>query len=130
MIKWSLAAELLALIIIIFLMLHYHDRRLAANYRRNMYRLCLWMSAAAIILNIICVSVISLSDKVPVWVNLLFNSAYFIQVVLLCSVVAAYLSSLILEHVYEEISYICCTSEPYVLVRGGMECKKRGPLLF
>ena len=36
MIKWSLAAELLALIIIIFLMLHYHDRRLAANYRRNM----------------------------------------------------------------------------------------------
>ncbi|MBT9811403.1 EAL domain-containing protein [Enterocloster citroniae] len=102
MIKWSLAAELLALIIIIFLMLHYHDRRLAANYRRNMYRLCLWMSAAAIILNIICVSVISLSDKVPVWVNLLFNSAYFIQVVLLCSVVAAYLSSLILEHVYDK----------------------------
>ena len=102
MIKWSLAAELLALIIIIFLMLHYHDRRLAANYRRNMYRLCLWMSAAAIILNIICVSVISLSDKVPVWVNLLFNSAYFIQVVLLCSVVAAYLASLILEHVYDK----------------------------
>lgn len=100
MIKWSLAAELLALIIIIFLMLHYYDRRLVSNYRRKMYRLCLWMSVFTILLNILCVYTISQPEKIPLRVNMVLNSAYFIQAVLLCSVVAVYLSSLILEHVY------------------------------
>lgn len=103
MIRWSLAAELLALIIIIFLMLHYYERKLAANYRRKMYRLCLWMSVLTILLNILCVHTISIASRIPLWINMALNSAYFMLAVFLCTVVSVYLATLILEHVYSRI---------------------------
>ena len=41
MVMWSLAAELLGLIIHIILILYYHERRLVSNSRRKIYQVCL-----------------------------------------------------------------------------------------
>ena len=50
---WSLAAELLGLIIHIILILYYHERRLVSNSRRKIYQVCLWISVLTILLNIV-----------------------------------------------------------------------------
>lgn len=102
MLKWSLSAEFLALILIVTLMFYFHEKGLADTARRRMFRLCLWLSAGSILLNMVCVFTIERAARLPLWVNLVLNSAYFLVVVLTCSVMALYLFSLILEHVYDK----------------------------
>lgn len=102
MVMWSLAAELLGLIINIILILYYYERRLVSNFRRKMYQLCLWISVSAILLNIICVHMVIDPFMYPYWLNMALNSLYFIICVAMCSVVAVYMFMLTLEHVYDK----------------------------
>lgn len=41
MVMWSLAGELLGLIIHIILILYYYERRLVSSIRRKIYQVCL-----------------------------------------------------------------------------------------
>lgn len=79
MVMWSLAAELLGLIIHIILILYYHERRLVSNSRRKIYQVCLWISVLTILLNIVCVhmvtqpAVVSHGVKQPVFHSVCFD---------------------------------------------------------
>lgn len=107
MIRWSLAAELLALIIISILIIYYYERKPTSSYKRKMYHMCLWMSILSIIIDVICVYMVDFSYQVPYWINMLFNSSYFISIIFTCSLLAIYLFSLTLEHVYSKIFLKC-----------------------
>lgn len=100
MVRWSLAAELLAFILMIMIALFYYDRKQAKTVRRRLFECGLWMGEGSILLNAVCVYTIENYERVPVWLNMLLNSAYFWLVVCTCSVMAAYLFDLLLEHVY------------------------------
>ena len=102
MVMWSLAAELLGLIIHIILILYYHERRLVSNSRRKIYQVCLCISVLTILLNIVCVHMVTQPAVVSHGVNMLLNSLYFILCVLTCSVMAVYMFALTLEHVYDK----------------------------
>lgn len=102
MIMWSLAAELLGLIINLILILYHYEKRLVSNFRRKVYHLCLWISVVTTVLNIICVYMVTHPALVSYRVNLACNSAYFILCIMMCSVVAVYMFSLTLEHVYNK----------------------------
>lgn len=102
MIQWSLAGDFMSFIVIFVLMLYFYEKRMLANIRIRLYRACLWSSMLSIILNAVCVYLIEHSDRVPYWVNMLFNSMYFELTVIVCSLIAAYVFIKMLEHVYDK----------------------------
>lgn len=102
MVKWSLAAELLAAMMIVVLMAYYREKKLAVTRKGKVYRSCLGLSLATVLLNAVCVYTIEHTEQVPRAVNLILNSAYFLVAVLACSVIVLYLCYLILEHVYDK----------------------------
>ena len=102
MVMWSLAGELLGLIIHIILILYYYERRLVSSIRRKIYQVCLWISVTTILLNIVCVHMVIQPTAVSYGVNVLLNSLYFILCILTCSVMAVYMFALTLEHVYDK----------------------------
>lgn len=73
--KWSLSAEFFACILLVILLLYFYERRWAVTARRRMYGLCLWLSLSSVILNTLCVVTIQNAARVPLWVNLMLNSA-------------------------------------------------------
>ena len=101
MLVWSISAELFSLILLLVLMLSFYEKRWSASPSSRIYSLCLWLSAGAILLNLLCVGTLSRPDLVPRWVNLLLNSGYFLLVVLLSTTIAYYLAYLVLEHVFD-----------------------------
>lgn len=102
MINWSLIPEYIALLLILVIMLFFYDKNRIRTFRRTLYWTCLWLSAADIILNIICVHTIENASTIPIWANTLINTFYFWLSVLMCSCVAFYLFRRILEFVYEK----------------------------
>ena len=102
MIRWSLSAELLCIIILMLLMFSSHGQKQAPTRSQRVYQTCLLLSLDSILLNILCVFTIGGTIVVPLWLNVLLNSLYFFISVLMCSVMAAYLFSLILEHAYSD----------------------------
>lgn len=102
MIKWSVSTEVFSLILLFVLILNFHERRWGSHPQRRLYQLCLYLSAGTMVVNILCTCFLSLPQVIPVWVNLLFNSAYFLMVVAVCSIVAFYLCRLLYEHIYQQ----------------------------
>ena len=100
--KWFLSAELFSLIIILILMLNFYDRRWKGFPQRKIYHLCLLTSAGSILLNILCVYIIGQAWDVPLWVNLLCNSGYFLLIVAVSTIIAYYLMRLLFEHIYQQ----------------------------
>lgn len=96
-----MAAELFSLIIIFILMLNFYERRWKGFPQRKIYTLCLHTSAASILLNIICVGAINKAWDFPLWVNVLSNSAYFLLIVSVSTIIAYYLMYLLFEHIYQ-----------------------------
>lgn len=102
MVRWSLSAELLCIIILVLLMFSSHGQKQTPTRRQRVYQVCLLLSLASILLNILCVFAIVGTISAPLWLNVLLNSLYFFISVLMCSVMAAHLFSLILEHAYSD----------------------------
>ena len=100
MIRWSLSAELLCMVILALLILSSYGQSLPYTRRQLVYRTCLLLSLFSILLSVLCVLTVDRIIPVPLWLNILLNSLYFFVSVLMCSVLAAYLFALILEHVY------------------------------
>ena len=100
--KWFLSAELFSLIIILILILNFYDRRWKGFPQRKIYHLCLLTSAGSILLNILCVYIIGQAWDVPLWVNLLCNSGYFLLIVAVSTIIAYYLMRLLFEHIYQQ----------------------------
>lgn len=100
--KWFLSAELFSLIIIFILMLNFYERRWKGFPKRKIYHFCLLTSAGSILLNILCVYTIDQAWNIPLWVNLLCNSAYFLLIVAVSTIIAYYLMRLLFEHIYQQ----------------------------
>lgn len=103
--KWSLAAEALAFILIIMIGVFYYDRRVVQYRRRRIFGVCLWMAGISIILNVISVYTIEHYDLVPIWLNMVLNSAYFAVSVGMSILVSLYMFDLLLEHVYSKMCH-------------------------
>lgn len=102
MLQWSLAVELLAFIVVIVLMISFYDNKQTMSARKKIYEAGLWLTESSILLNVICVYTVEHSDTVPLWLNMILNSGYFLVTVLTSVMGAAYLFDLFLEHVYEK----------------------------
>lgn len=100
--KWFLSAELFSLIIIFILMLNFYERRWRGFPQRKIYQFCLLASAGSILLNILCVYLIDHVWDIPLWVNLLCNSLYFLLIVAVSTIIAYYMMRLLFEHVYPQ----------------------------
>ena len=100
MIKWSVSTEVFSLIILFILILNFHERRWGGFPQRRLYCLCLHLSAVTVILNILCTYFIYLTDRIPFWVHMVCNSAYFLLIVAVSSIVAYYMCRVLYEHIY------------------------------
>lgn len=101
MINWLLIPELFSLILIVIIMLFFREKRRRyglPNQNRRLYWCCLWLSLLSVVLNMVCVYAIQYSQWIPLQVNLLLNSAYFMTCVLMSTAIALYLRSRILEY--------------------------------
>lgn len=100
MIKWSVSTEVFSIIILFILILNFHERRWGAHPQRRLYRLCLYLSIGTLTVNILCTYFISLTFAIPLWVNIICNSAYFLMIVAVSTIIAYYMCRLLYEHIY------------------------------
>ncbi len=98
--KWSVSTEVFSLIILFILILNFRERRWKEFPQRRCYQFCLYLSVGTIALNILCTYLISLGRSIPLWINLVCNSAYFLSIVAVSSALAYYMGHLLYEHVY------------------------------
>lgn len=101
-IRWTVIPEYMALLLIFVIMLFFYDKRRVRTFRRSLYWVCLWLSAASIAVNLLCVYTIERTRELPIWINIALNSLYFWLSVLMCSAVAFYLFQRMLEYVYDK----------------------------
>ena len=124
--RWSLVGEFYSFFIlfILFLRYHWYERGTAPNRRRVLFTRCLLLSMSSIVVNVICVLTINHVGLVPVWFNVILNTAYFLMSVLMCSFLAYLLFDATLEHVYdkhclslskEEVEANLAAGKPYVI---------------
>ncbi len=104
MIRWSLAGEFMAFIVLITLMLYFHEKRVVISARKRFYGLCLLFSLLCIGLNVLCILLLDYPGHSPYWLNMFLNSMYFLLIIVVSSMIAAYLLLMILEHVYDKHS--------------------------
>ena len=100
MIKWSMSTEVFSLIILLILILNSRERRWKGFPLRRIYQICLYLSVFTILLNILCTYFIYQASVIPLWVNMVCNSAYFLLIVAVCTIIACYLCRLLHEHIY------------------------------
>lgn len=102
MLYWPLLTEIIALLLVCVLLLSLSSYNKPINHSLKMYWFCLVFSGLSIILNIVCTILLGYPGQVPLVVNLVANSIYFLLVVVLCSTIAMYIFEKMLEHVYEQ----------------------------
>lgn len=102
MTNWSLVAEFLALILIVVIALYFNDRKQVLTNRRWIFQASLQLAMMSVIMNVVCLWTIEWSDRIPIPINVILNSTYFLLCVWTSSVVAYYMFDLILEHVYDK----------------------------
>lgn len=101
MIDWTLSVEFFCLIVILILISNFYGNRWHALLSTRLYQICLWLSLTTISLNILCVFTIDQAARLPLWLNLLLNSCYFLMALGLSTTFGVYFLYLILEHVYD-----------------------------
>lgn len=101
LINWTLSVEIFCLILILILILNIYERRSDSMPTNRMYQRCLWLSMAAVLVNILCVFTIDRAESIPLWVNAALNTLYFLMVVGLSTLIGRYLVYLVTEHMYD-----------------------------
>ncbi len=102
--NWTLFGEFYSMLVLFILYIRYHwyERDVAKSDRWTLYRRCLQLSMASIVVNVLSVLVLDHPQAVPVWANLLVNNLYFLVTIGLCSLYAYLLFDAVLEHVYDK----------------------------
>ena len=101
---WSVLLELYSLVIllILFLRCYRYGRELTKKANLEQFSRCLLLSMAFILLNLLCMGTLARTDIIPVPINLVLNSAYFLLAIHLCTAYAQILFRDMLQHVYQE----------------------------
>ncbi|WP_080797488.1 putative bifunctional diguanylate cyclase/phosphodiesterase [Arabiibacter massiliensis] len=98
---WSLAAECMALLLIVVMALYAHGSfKVAPTRRGHLFNAALLMAGASIVLNAVCTILLE-RQSAPHWLLLALNSAYFLVIVWTASLIALYLYDLMLAHVHQ-----------------------------
>lgn len=101
---WSVLLELYSLVIllVLFLRCYRYGRELTKKANLEQFSRCLLLSMAFILLNLLCMGTLARTDIIPVPINLVLNSAYFLLAIHLCTAYAQILFRDMLQHVYQE----------------------------
>ena len=116
--EFSLKMEVISIIIIGVLLSYYNERQKGVNLKNRCFRFCLHLSLISIFLNILAVWGIRFSSEIPLFINMLLSSAYYLVTCFLGELVTAYLFYLIFEHtsclpekiIYYYRNYFWCRS--------------------
>ena len=101
----SLISEFFSLIISLVLLFNITQNKWRYIDHLKKYMVCLLLTIVSIVLNIICVCAINYSQHIPVGVNMILNTAYFMLVNMTAVFMAYCALCVILEHNYDK-SYI------------------------
>ncbi len=104
MLNWNLITEYYSFCILLILFVRYllRERHTAATQRSRMFMKCLALSMGFIVLNVVCVITLKYGSVVPVWLNMLLNTAYFLASICIASLYAYLVFDALLEHVYDK----------------------------
>ncbi len=97
--EWSLLSEYLAFILLLVMMLFYHDGQQVLTPRRRLFWACLVLPALAIAADIATVMCDEYHELIPVEVNYGVNVLFFVLSVLMSSAIVYYLTARMLEFV-------------------------------
>ena len=79
--QWNVSVECFSLGVVLILAVSFHETRWFLSAQGRRYRRCLWLSAASILLNILCVFTLRLARGIPIWIHYALNSLYFLTTV-------------------------------------------------
>lgn len=96
--NWIIEPEYIACIEILILLVYTFTDRGAASLRTRMFLLCLGISLLGIGMNILSIHTINNAQTIPLWINWLVNSLFFILTPLMGSVIASYMLVLVFAH--------------------------------
>ena len=101
MIRWTLTAEYLALILIGIMLLYLHSNPATARTRRReLFNASLALSAISIALNIVCTELLETTPFHSLHtLTMALNTLYFLSTIWQASVLTLYMFDLLLEHV-------------------------------
>ena len=98
----SIYLDAISLVIIgVIGLFHYEPRRRKVR-RYQLFNLCLMLTGATLISDIITLITISNVSGYPLWLNILVNSIYFVCINSCLSVVAGYVFYLLFEYMTEQ----------------------------
>ncbi len=97
MVYWNQVPEIIALVVIIIIMINAHDTHAMPSARDKLFQFALYYTCFSILLNLLAIQTISYATVLPLWVNIVVNTAYFIFYPPLALVFIFY----ILVYVYE-----------------------------
>ena len=75
--SWNAAPELIAAIVILILILNTTGTQSVPTPRNRMFHLSLYFTFLCILLNLLTVLTINFATRIPLWLNMLVNTAYF-----------------------------------------------------
>lgn len=96
--NFSLTIEVIAAMIILLLALYSLDKKSARSIKNRLYRCCLYISLAAIVVDALSVWGIQNMAGIPLWLNIFISSLNYLLVNFNSVVIAMYLSGQIFEH--------------------------------
>ena len=100
--EFPIKTELVALLLTITLALFHYDRRNRNNLRYRLFNLCLSLSTVTIVLDILSSLTIEAALQLPLWVNIVCNTSYFLIQQITSAVMAGYCFYLLFEHVADK----------------------------
>lgn len=101
----SIYLDAIALMIIGVLALFHFERTNKKERRYWLYGLCLLLSAATLVSDIISIITINNAGEYPLWINMLTNSVYFICINSCLTIVARYVFYLLFEYMPDQKCY-------------------------
>ena len=116
--QWNVSVECFSLGVVLILAVSFHETRWFLSAQGRRYRRCLWLSAASILLNILCVFTLRLARGIPIWIHYALNSLYFLTTVGLSALLTSYLFHLVLGQVYHPRRFSCVQAALRCMVGG------------
>ena len=108
MIEWSLLCETIALVLSLIILLFFHDKAQTKTWRRRIFMASLMLTIFAIIADIGTVMCNAYHDYIPLSLNYLVNTIFFVLSVFMSSGIIYYLVIRVLEFVHSQIHLNIC----------------------
>jgi len=75
---WNAVPEVIAILVIILIMINSHSVHAMPSTRDKLFKFSLYYTCFCILLNLLAIQALSYVTTIPIWVNIVTNTAYFI----------------------------------------------------